>query len=186
MKLMNVAVPSRNKIVIHLTHIEVLTLFNNYENLLSMSRTTKLTLNQLLYDIIKKHGSYKKSSEISARIKIFYNGGCEIILNLSEPKPIYNGKKYLFGFSDSENLIGAVIPLYLSDKNLKSHLYSFKSDYRLVLENIKVNNNLLFITEFCNFKSTNTVDLAITEEYGKLIVKNSAVNKLGSAFLKGF
>lgn len=93
---------------------------------------------------------------------------------------------YVFGFKDSENLIGAVIPLYLRNKNIKSHLYKFRADYRLILENIKNKNNLLFISEFCDFRSTNNIDLAKTEEYGKLIVKNSAVNKLGSAFLKGF
>ena len=98
-------------------------------------------------------------------------------------------KIYIYEFNNCDNLFFCIERLYKNFINnpFKNDLYSINKKYRLVIFATAGHTK---ITEIINELSDRTyhsiIDLAYTREYGKLITKNNAAQKMGKALIKDF
>ena len=98
-------------------------------------------------------------------------------------KPKLN--KYTLEFPSSEALIQSVE--YLRKKRIfKSRLYHINGHYRLLIESIKLRNELLSLKEFCQMLYSDELQFEYTAEHGIPIIKEKAVSKIASAFFRDF
>ena len=90
-------------------------------------------------------------------------------------------------FKNSEKLTLAVNCLYAnrSTRFLKSNLYVLSKRYYLTIVS-KYDKSIEKIGEFPDGSSTATVIIPILNEYGKLLIKGSAIRTYGKAFAKYF
>ena len=88
-------------------------------------------------------------------------------------------------FPDSESMISGIKRLYLRRlARGKSSLYLLKSSYRLVITGHS--RDFYFMSEFCTVKNASETEIAYTEEYGRLLCRDTAVETVGKAFSKDF
>lgn len=98
-------------------------------------------------------------------------------------------KIYIYEFNNSDNLFFCIERLYkkIIAHPVKNDLYSINGKYRLVIFAGMADCQ---ITEIINELSDKTyysvIDLAYTKEYGRLITKNNAAQKIGKAIVKDF
>ncbi len=85
-------------------------------------------------------------------------------------------------FTDFDDLIDCAVMLcHRQKRRLTSRLYQMPEGYRLVLL-VGSCTDLIGCGEFGKLQSGNAVTAAYTEEYGKLLIAEHAVKKLGSSF----
>ena len=91
---------------------------------------------------------------------------------------------YIFEFYNSENLFNCVIRLS-RNKNIvkmKSDLYTFGKNYRLILYATASQKTVLpLASEFSNYVFSCLKQLNLTKEYGKIITKSNAIEKISKA-----
>lgn len=167
------------KIKISLTNVEVLTCFGSYERLFSMSKSIKSAIKALLFDIAIKE-NIQEFEKIKIDVKAKKNMGCIIIVTLSKRSV---KKYYIFDFLGSENLTKAILLLYKnrSSKNINSTLYKMQNFYRLVIFS-QFKPIFIQLDEFCFRKSENPIENAYSEEYGKPLIKDTAVQTYARFF----
>lgn len=171
---------SANKLLISLTHTEVLCCFYSYERLNSLSGSVKTAINLLILGVADE-SRLKKGLPLSAKIKIINNNGCKITVTQKEPskKRIY--KTYAFDFACNEDLTSAIIMLYRrnTSRRLFSSIYKIDTGYRLVIKT--KNPSALYGTDEFYDKLT----LNDYTENGKLLMYGNAILKYGKIFSKG-
>ncbi len=89
-------------------------------------------------------------------------------------------KKFVLTFKSFEDLVRCA--LYLKALNF-SRLYRWEKGYRLIIS-CKETPPFLIIKEFCATIKTGSTELSLTEEYGKFIYGNDAVERINKAFNK--
>ncbi len=169
-----------NQIRISLTHTEVIACFGSYSKLAKMSDNIKASLSALVYNVAKAHIKTQQNYKIKGRIYAKENNGCKIniyftVLHKQKSIPI------IYSFKNSENLICAVNMLYKSENSLRSDLYKMSDSYRLIIEHYE---NSLTLNEFDCKVFNSPIMLAHTKEYGKPLILNNAIYRLGKAFIK--
>lgn len=167
-----------NQIRIYLTHTEVIACFGSYKRLSEMNEHIKDCLYALINSVVKSHIKAQKSYKIKGRISVKENTGCNInICFISEQSYMPT----IYSFKNSENLICAVNMLFKKCNNAKSDLYRMPDSYRLITDCYE---NALNLNEFdCNVFNS-PIMLAHTKEYGKPLILNNAIYRLGKAFIK--
>ena len=171
-----------NKLLISLTHTEVLCCFYSYERLNSLSNSVKTAINLLILGIADE-SRLKKGLPLSAKIKIMNNNGCKITVTQKEPisKRVY--RTYALDFACNEDLTQTIIMLYRRNfaKRLFSSIYKTETGYRLIIKT--KNPSALYGTDEFYQKLT-----VLNDEYtesGKLLLYGNAIFKYGKIFSKG-
>lgn len=96
-------------------------------------------------------------------------------------------KIYIFEFDNCDNLLFCVERLYkqIITNPVKNDLYSINKKYRLVIFATAADAKITEATnELSDRAYHSAIDLAYTKEYGKLITKNNAAQKMGKALIK--
>lgn len=169
-----------NKIKISLTDVEVLSCFGSYERLFSMTKAIKSAVQSLLEDIIAQKG-YADCEKMLVEIKAKKNCGCIITVSLLSGN---TQKSYIFEFADSESLTRAVVILYKDrrTRRLESRLYKMPQGFRLIIFSREYKPVFFLLNEFCRRQNSCPIELAYTEEYGKPLISENAIEIYGSAF----
>ena len=94
--------------------------------------------------------------------------------------------EYLLEFKNSSGLTECILMLYNGnfDTIADSMLYQMPDSYHLI---IKAGKNALFpinIAEYCDRFSSSATETEYTKEYGKILIKSSAIKIYGKAFKK--
>ena len=90
----------------------------------------------------------------------------------------------ILDFNNFDDLADCTAVLYRQHgKRLESRLYKMPQGYRLLIY-AGQQLDLTSCREFGNLQNGCSVLVAYTEEYGKLLIYNRAVMKIGSAFFK--
>ena len=175
----------RNRIKIALTDREVLSFFGAYEKITSMSGNTRLTVGLLLKESLAEYEN-ELDGELLVEIRAKENFGCIITVSSADSSRRQSVKEQkMFEFSNSESMIIGITRLFKSRSHIVSSLYKMQRTYRLIIS-VKADSDFIFMNEFCFRQSDSPAEIAYTEEYGTLIVKNDAVAKIGKAFSKSF
>lgn len=175
----------RNRIKIALTDREVLSFFGAYEKITSMTGSTRLTVGLLLKESLAEYEN-ELDGELLVEIRAKENFGCIITVSSADSSRRQNMKaQKMFEFSNSESMIIGITSLFKSRSHIVSSLYKMQCTYRLIIS-VKADSDFIFMNEFCLRQSDSPAEVAYTEEYGTLIVKNDAVAKIGKAFSKSF
>lgn len=175
----------RNRIKIALTDREVLSFFGAYEKITSMSGNTRLTVGLLLKESLAEYEN-ELDGELLVEIRAKENFGCVITVSPADSSRRQSVKEQkMFEFSNSESMIIGITRLFKSRSHIVSSLYKMQRTYRLIIS-VKADSDFIFMNEFCLRQSDSPAEIAYTEEYGTLIVKNDAVAKIGKAFSKSF
>ena len=175
----------RNRIKIALTDREVLSFFGAYEKITSMSGNTRLTVGLLLKESLAEYEN-ELDGELLVEIRAKENFGCIITVSSADSSRRQNMKaQKMFEFSNSESMIIGITRLFKRRSHIVSSLYKMQRTYRLIIS-VKADSDFMFMNEFCLRQSDSPAEIAYTEEYGTLIVKNDAVAKIGKAFSKSF
>ncbi len=169
---------SPNQIRISLTHTEVIACFGSYKNLAKMNDNIKNCLSALVYNVVKNHVKTQQNSKIKGTVYAKKNSGCKIKICFADEQ-IHTPTIYCF--KNSEDLICAANILFKSKYIIKSDLYKMSDSYRLILDHYA---NLLNLNEFECKTFNSPIMLAHTKEYGKPLILNNAIYRLGKAFIK--
>ena len=175
-----------DKIKITLTHSEVLSYFGGYESIAVPTAETKLAMNMLLKESLTETG-FDSDGRLLVEVKARESAGCIIMITAAgrisreRIKPV----RRTLEFSDSESMISGVVCLYRRFRRLGSSLYKMAKSYRLII-NASSGCDFLFMNEFCIRQSDSDGDAAYTEEHGRLLVGDNAVERLGCIFSKSF
>lgn len=148
----------------------------------------------LLKTAVNESGFKTRATKFLIEIYPVYDGGCEIYfipdgerekLRVKAVAKHSRGSFALFEFSDSESMLSAVEMLYsLGDKKyIDSSLFEQKGRYRLLLSGAKY-SELISVCEFAARHFSRAVDRAVTSEYWRPIVKNTAVETVGAALCR--
>lgn len=178
---MTVYEANANEIKIALSDGEVTAFFGGYEKIAAMKKEVLLTVGMLLSEELKKHRDISKS-ELSVEIRAVKRQGCVITLTSAENLRKAE-KSYIFFFPDTEAMLCGITVLYSRGQlGLKSNLYKMENGYRLTVcappGSPRINNR------FGTVRTASAVEIAFTEEYGKLICRGNAVGEIGKAFTK--
>lgn len=174
---------SESKLIISLTHTEVLCCFDSYERLSSMTGCVKAAVSSLIEGVTDSH-RFLKGGRITAHIKVIKNKGCEITVTGKKPVRKNEGKIYIMDFASNEALTGAVILLYSRSfsKKLESSIYKIPEGYRLLIR--AKNRNLLSGTdEFYNRLQISDGEITTV---GKPLILEKAIEKYGKVFYRDF
>jgi hypothetical protein len=170
------------KLLISLTHIEVLSCFYSYERLNSLSHSVKMAISLLILGVADQ-SNIKKGIPLSAKIKVLDNRGCEITVTPKETERKRKYKTYQLDFACNEDLTGTIIMLYRrpNAKRLFSSIYKTENGYRLIIKT--KNPSALYGTD--EFYRKLTVFSNEYTESGKLLLYGNAILKYGKIFSKG-
>lgn len=167
-----------NQIAISLTHTEVIACFGSYKRLAKMNDTIKSYLSALVYNVVKGHLKSQQNCKIKGRIYAEINGGCKINICFISQQ---TATPTICSFKNSEDLINTANMLFKNKPTLKSDLYKMSDSYRLIINNYEKTSNL---NEFECKVFNSPIMLAHTKEYGKPLILNNAIYRLGKAFIK--
>ena len=172
-----------NKLIINLTHTEVVCCFDSYERLSTLSGSVKTAVSALIESVAQNHKPFK-NGRVTAQIKVVKNNGCEITLTMRRPTRKSPYKYYSLDFSDSEAMTGAIIHLYRKSlcRKMQSFLYKAPFGYRLTLR-AKSRESIAGADEFYQ-RLTVFETYEAPEGYIPLIAEN-AIEKYGKIFSKG-
>lgn len=177
-----------DKIKITLTHSEVLSYFGDYEKIACPTADTKLAMKLLLKESMAETG-FEADGRLLVEVKARERTGCIIEITAAGMRTAGSRNiKYrglMLEFSDSESMLSGVTCLYRHFRRLKSSLYKMPKTYRLIV-NSRTDRDFFFMNEFCLHQSDSPFETAYTEEHGRLLIKDTAVEKIGSAFSKSF
>jgi len=188
---MTVSKISKNKIKIALSDSEVLSYFGSYEKIASMSKGIRLTISSLLQDSLRDYGFTSGDDKFLIELNAQENSGCEILITIITKKELVkrtSSEIYMLEFSDTESMTGGVMYLYRNRKykHIPSSLYKMTNTYRLIVTIAGKKDFPFAINEFCLRQSDSPFETAYTEEYGKVLIPENAVEKFGDAFSKSF
>lgn len=187
---MTVSKLSKNRIKIALSDSEVHYYFGSYEKIAEKSKTVQNTINNLLRQNIDNYTAKNNQNKFIVEVIAQKDIGCEITvtaINKSTTASRNLSTKYMLEFCDTESMTKAIIHLYTNRryKHLSASLYKMHSAYRLTLTVPNKINFPLTVSEFYLRKTDSPFEIAYTEEYGKLLIKDNAISHLGSLFSKG-
>ncbi len=97
-----------------------------------------------------------------------------------------NCKEFTFIFENSHSLLNGVLFLYRNKatENLKSSLYRLTQSYCLIIYSKSEKPYFLHLKEYCKPTFSSPFLVEYIKEYGKLLINENAVKKLGNAFFK--
>lgn len=172
-----------NKLIINLTHTEVLCCFASYERLHSLSGNVKAAVSTLIEGVAESH-RILKGGKITAQIRVLENNGCEITVTRKKPARKSEEKIYIMDFNSNEALTGAIILLYSRSfsKRLRSSLCKIPEGYRLFVS--AKNRKLLSGTD--EFYSHLAVATDTVNYSGKILIEEKAIEKYGKIFYRDF
>ena len=122
-----------------------------------------------------------------------YVNGCLFLITLTQKKhkrkvyKIKNTRPLIFEFSDAEDMLRCISIIYKANvQHIRSDLYNFGSKYILI---IKPNRNIshrleALICEYSERISGGNLTISKLKEYGRIIVTNNAIEKIGSSLIK--
>ena len=170
-----------NKLIINLTHTEVLCCFSSYERLNSLSGNVKAAVSTLIEGVAENH-RILKGGKITAQIKVLENKGCEITVTRKKPSRKSEEKTYIMDFSSNEALTGAVLLLYSRPytKKLSSAICKISSGYRLFVS--AKNRSLLAGTD--EFYNRLAVMDGNFRDSSKPLIAEMAIEKYGKIFYR--
>lgn len=176
-----------DKIKITLTHSEVLSYFGNYENIAYPTGDTKLAMNMLLKEGIAETG-FESDGKLLVEVKARERAGCIIVITSAEKahrRCKVNPQYLMLEFADSESMLSGISFLYRRFPRLESSLYKMPETFRLIINSCS-DRDFFFMNEFCIRQSDSPFEAAYTEEHGRVLIKDTAVERIGAAFSKGF
>lgn len=90
----------------------------------------------------------------------------------------------IYEFADCEALTMAMLLLFKKEKyrQSESSLYRFLGKYRLIIKNPNICDNIIHIKEFYVYSTNSAIEIAVTKEYGKVIIEEKAIEIYGNAF----
>lgn len=170
-----------NKLIINLTHTEVLCCFSSYERLNSLSGNVKAAVSTLIEGVAENH-RILKGGRITAQIKVLENRGCEITVIRKKPTRKSETKTYIMDFSSNEDLTMAILLLYSRPytKKLASAIYKIPSGYRLSIS-AKSREILAGTDEFYTRLSVFDENF---EEHSTPLIPEKAIEKYGKIFYR--
>ena len=182
---------SKNRIKIALSDSEVLSYFGSYEKITEKSKTMRNTINNLLLQSLADYTEENSRNKFIVEVIAQKNTGCEItvtVINKSSTSSRSSITSYMLEFCNTESMTQAIIHLYKNRryKHLNSSLYKMPTSYRLILTVPDRINFPLTVSEFYIRKTDSPFEIAYTEEYGQLLIKNNAISHLGCVFSKDF
>lgn len=94
---------------------------------------------------------------------------------------------YMLEFPDSESLAGGILFLFRKSRyrRMESRLYKMPRSFRLIVKTADCRRLYLPMNEFCTRQSSSGCETAYTEEYGRLLTGEHAIETIGRAFSKG-
>lgn len=193
---MTVNLLSVNKLKITLSAAELEAVFGDYNRIDYQSADTRLALGELLRCAAPEADFELDSSSVRIEVYPTCEGGCAIYFTKSEAplcaqktrRASRAGRYYLLEFSQSSALLDAIADLYAdrATREAPSRLYRLEERYRLALAaNPEVSRKLPHLQEYCDRLLRRNVDLAYTEEYGRLLQGRFAVREIGAALRQG-
>ena len=172
----------RKKLKITLTDSEVISFFETYERLNSVSGEARITVGFLLKKSLLEYDT-ELDGNLLVEIRARKNAGC--IITVSPADSLRRSPKkspFMFEFADSNAMICGAVRLYKSRGRIESNLYKMPKTYRLIVTT-RTECDFFFMKEFCTRQSDSEIEAEYTAEYGKLISEKNAVEKIGRAFL---
>ena len=166
----------KDKYKIILTHTEVILCFGSYERLKAMGINVRAAIKTLVSDIIFEKGEIPIRAAVTVASKEAL--GAHIFLTLK--RRIL--EKTVVHFDNSNALADAMIILYKKGIRADCSLYKMEKGYRIVL--IEPVDSLYVINEFSIFIKTSEILAEKTSEYGQLLIKDNAIERFATPFLK--
>ena len=173
---MKLLYPTCGKIKILVSDSEIKEYFGGYGNISEKNSQTIESINRILKKAVPERFLKKLGNKILFEMSKT-DGGCIISLSSSNIK---KESELLLIFKDFENLIFFCISLKTVPK--QSELYKFKSNYILFLPSKPNKNTVTFSKEFCKSVIEDKKISAAVKEYGTLICKNNAIEKIKKSF----
>lgn len=173
---MKLLYPTCGKIKILVSDSEIKEYFGGYDNI---SENNPHTLDSIIL-ILKKAVPERFLKRLGNKILFEMSktdAGCIISLSSSV---IRKENELLLIFKSFENLIFFCSCLKTEPK--QSELYKFKNDYILFLPSKLSKNIVTFSKEFCKAVIKDKKISAAVKEYGTLICKNNAIEKIKKSF----
>ena len=168
----------KDKFKIILTHTEVILCFGSYERLKGMGINVRAAIKTLVSDIVFEKGEPPVRAAVTVASK--EDLGAHIFLILKRKTP----EKTVVHFNDGNALADAMIILYKRGITTPCSLYKMEKGYRIVLN--EPVDSLYVINEFARFIKGSYILAENTDEYGKLLIRDNAIERLAVPFLKRF
>lgn len=188
---------------IHLSKYELKKYFNSYNEINIENPNTKRTIS-ILFNIAVNMSTFETSGKRLIEIFPTTSGGCilkftsnplafEVTktnknLNLKLKHQSFEKNPYIFCFNNFENLLSVIEKLY-SNHNTKQYnasLYTLNKKFFLKLHipiyDLKTD---IYTNEFCDYCAKGAIAESLIKEYGKKIITNNTINRLGKCFCKG-
>lgn len=173
---MKLLYPTCGKIKILVSDSEIKEYFGGYGNISENNPHTLDSINLILKKAVPERFLKRLGNKILFEMSKT-DGGCIISLSSSV---IRKENELLLIFKSFENLIFFCSCLKTEPK--QSELYKFKNDYILFLPSKLSKNIVTFSKEFCKAVIKDKKISAAVKEYGTLICKNNAIEKIKKSF----
>lgn len=173
---MKLLYPTCGKIKILVSDSEIKEYFGGYGNISENNAKTIESINRVLKKAVPERFLKKLGNKILFEMSKT-DSGCIISLSSSV---IRKENELLLIFKSFENLIFFCSCLKTELK--QSELYKFKNDYILFLPSKLSKNIVTFSKEFCKAVIKDKKISAAVKEYGTLICKNNAIEKIKKSF----
>lgn len=168
-----------DKLKISLDRLETLQLFGGADNIDRNDPATRFAIKLLFKRALRENYFRPGSGSVFVEIVKTLAGGCEIyfIKNRGCLSGEETGIPFVFEFLNCENAVRAARVLSaVAGRSAKSRFFRLEDRYRLTVSAKKP--LLLRMTEFADAVYTSPVQLAFTEEYGKELIDENAVEIL--------
>ena len=181
-----------NRLKISLSKEETIFLFGGYEKINYDNPDSKLALNMIIKNALPVYSFELNCKRLLIEVKQ-EGADCNIYLTRlykKEPrrfKRIKSSNILVIEFPDSESLINGICRLSQNNdiKKSQTDLYIMDNKYKLIIKSeTNLNECISHIREFSLDVLKNKTAVSSVEEYGNIICKDSAVEKISSAFIK--
>ncbi len=178
-----------DKLKVSLTREDLEELGINYESIDYSDENTRKALVSLLEQGRAQAGFNPRRAKLYIEVFPSQNGGCVIYYTRLQGGEVFAAGRFVpgpapvvFAFECSEALIRACAGAKLRcvHRILRSSLYLLEKQYRLVIWPLDYSDNLsvLFLSEYGKAVGEGAVLAAFTEEHGKLLVLENAIETL--------
>ena len=183
---------------IHLNKYELKKYFNSYNEISINNPNAKRTIG-LLFNIAVNMSTFETNGKRLIEVFPTSSGGC-ILKFTSSPLPTEATKtnknltlknenskntSYIFCFKSFEALLSVIEKLY-SNKNTQKYnasLYTLNKKFflklRIPIYDLKTS---IFTNEFCEYCTKGAIAESLIKEYGKKIITDNAIIRLGNCF----
>lgn len=184
----------KNKIKVTLSALEITKIFGSYENIDYSNPEIKVALNILLDKATEISNTEFEDGALFVEVYPTALGGCNIYFTKIKPaekqtkrfKQITQNHLWnILEFANSTDLINAMKCLYKTNSKdiIKSSLYKCNDNYYLLTVCSKpIFKKFFLIREFAQNIYFGKTICAVIAEHSEQIVKDNAIQKLGTAF----